>query len=350
MHRFETRSFRDLIRERLTHEPVLPDPLDHGTCNLGLGWKARSREQGNEVVGLRECTAYLNEVVRIVLDDMCAELRGFNRLLFIQAVLHNHEVAVYDREHWRRTSRALVATHTDQKSARRTIVEHNSRLNSCTIASRILMEAGTCECPTDGGEAPGRLDLSRLLAKTMLAFQMGGWSDAVYWGAMEPLIRITPLGDVQMSHVFIDTVYQPFGQIGGHANVTKAVEDYPSLYAPIRSGSTLESALGDRFLRAWEAEFGASLEGFFAFVQALEERAVDANREFIDIRRSELASLLSAEAHVPPVTALATLDFMISVPRTNWRSAPMGFRNKDWFPWRFRRRLAILRRPLIQLV
>lgn len=35
-------------------------------------------------------------------------------------------------------------------------------------------------------------------------------------------------------------------------------------------------------------------------------------------------------------------------PRQRWDSAPVGFTNKDWYPWRFRRRLSLMARPVVQ--
>jgi hypothetical protein len=35
-------------------------------------------------------------------------------------------------------------------------------------------------------------------------------------------------------------------------------------------------------------------------------------------------------------------------PRGEWDKTPKGYTNKDWYPWRFRRRLSLVARPLIQ--
>jgi hypothetical protein len=59
--------------------------------------------------------------------------------------------------------------------------------------------------------------------------------------------------------------------------------------------------------------------------------------------------MLSSAAGVSFERALATLDFITLVPRPEWRAVTGEFREKDWYPWRFRRRLSVLRRPLIQI-
>jgi hypothetical protein len=349
MHRFEARSFRDLIQPEISGKPVLIDLLDQAAARIGLGWRVRSRDDGPEILGVLECTSYLNDVIRIVLDDFCAALRRLNRRSFVRAALYNHEVASYDRDVWNRSTQANLGLHDDQEAAVRIIQEHQSRLNACFIASRILVEAAICECPLDGGGPVGRLDLSRAMSQALLAHHLGGWSDAVYWGAMEPRVRITPLGDVHMNQSFLDRVYEPFGRAGAEAQVRYAVDSYAKLYSALKMQPRVADVFEPRFLDAWQAEFGASLDGVLAFVEALEDIGQNPPRAVFDLQRSFLIETLAAKAGISAASAGLTLDRLALVPRAEWRGVTSDFKDKDWFPWRFRRRLSVLRRPLIQI-
>ena len=106
----------------------------------------------------------------------------------------------------------------------------NARFNGCAVASRLLMEAGLCECPLSSGRTPGVLDLGCLMAKVIIIHQFGGWSDAIRWDAMAPELRITPLGEIQGNVQFLNTVYQPFARSGGQSSVEQAVESYDSFF------------------------------------------------------------------------------------------------------------------------
>ena len=56
--------------------------------------------------------------------------------------------------------------------------------------------------------------------------------------------------------------------------------------------------------------------------------------------------LVDADLSNARVDALLT-NFSL-VPRDHWDQAPAGFNNKDWYPWRYRRRLSLVMRPFVQ--
>jgi hypothetical protein len=349
IHRFEARDFRDYARESIPDKPTLIDKLDDAAFRTGLGWKARSRESGGHIKGIRECTAYLNAIVQVVLDELCALLRQLDRQSFVTYVILNHESAAYDREIWKRTTQAVLALHDDKAKTIKAILEHYGQLNVCSTASRILIEAAICECPFRGGRDSGRLDLSRAMALAMLAFHYGGWSDGIHWGAIEPYVRIRPLGDIHVKHDFMDLVYEPFGRAVGEVSTYEDAKTYAELYSPAKPQTPLSDLLGDSFLDAWNAEFKVSLEGFRSFIYRLENADHEPVRAMRACRLSTLAELLSASAGLPLEDASASVGIFCLPHRPVWRAAGESVIDKDWFPWRYRRRLSVLRRPFIAI-
>jgi hypothetical protein len=349
MHRFQAQSFQDRIFSALDRKPILLDQMDAAAARVGLGWRIRSRSAGREISGIPECTFYLNEVVRAVLDDLCNELGSLNRTQFVTAVLKNYESAAHDRDIWRRTARAVIALHDDTVATMETMVRHDGALNAVFGASRILLEAAVCECPLEQGGTPGVLDLSRAMSHAMTAFHFGGWSDAIHWGAMEPLVRITPLGDVHMRHEFMETIYEPFARAGAEILVKHAADSYTQLYEIEKDRQSFEEVVDAAFIDAWRAEFGTSLDGFRAFVDQLEDVGENECKPVLRFKRSDLISMLGSAAEVSPHDARATLEVLTMFPRSEWRAVSGDFKNKDWFPWRFRRRLSTLRRPFFQV-
>lgn len=344
-HLVQAQNFRDMIRG-VSGEPVTIHLMDDAMLRVGLAFRVQ-HEVGSEVTGTKECTTFLNRACQYVLKELCALLRSFDRRKFIELVLGNHESAAINREWWRRTAHAVIGLHGD--CAIDVVAEHVAQMNACSVASRILIEAALCECPIEGGTIPGELDLSRAMAKAIFVFHVGGWSDAVHWGAIAPRVKITPLGDIHIDHTFMRTIYNPFVQSGGEREVRRAVETYERAYVEPPVVTSVEEIIEARFLHAWKNEYGVSVDILRRFIDELESIGVKLDSLWFERRKSELVTMLADLANVPPEDAALTIDLLTLPIRAQWMSAPVGFRDKDWHPWRFRRRLSLVRRPLIQL-
>jgi hypothetical protein len=344
-HIIQAQTFRDMV-SRGEDAPLLIHRMDDAIARVGVAFRAQSDVEG-EVLGNENCTRFLNEAVELTLRELCVLLRTFNRRHFIAAVLNNHERAAIHRDHWRRTAHATIALH--GQSALKTVAERMGEMNVCSIASRILIEAATCECPVAGGLVPGELDLSRAMARAIFAFNLGGWSDAVHWGAIAPRVVVTPIGDIHIDHSFMDAVYVPFSQGGGERDVLEAIESYKTPYSGVQAVPSIPKNIEPKFLEAWEAEFGVSIEAMKKFADRLETIGIERDALWFELDQSELTSILAIAAGRDPKDVAPTLALLTLPLRADWRSTPHGFRDKDWHPWRFRRRLSLARRPFILL-
>jgi hypothetical protein len=54
---------------------------------LGLGWKVRDHKEGARIKGKDDCTAFLNKLVGKLEDELCADLRRFDRRALLTALL-----------------------------------------------------------------------------------------------------------------------------------------------------------------------------------------------------------------------------------------------------------------------
>jgi hypothetical protein len=243
----------------------------------------------------------------------------------------------------------MLALREDQVAARRAIVNRHAELNACTLSSRLLIEAAICECPLNGGRIPGDLDVSRLMANVLLVFHFGGWSDAMRWGAMESRVKITPLGDIHANHDFLDGVFKPFSIFNSEVRVQDNADEYGENYEPFEAAGAIGDKVEQKFSLAWKSEFGVAVDEIPAFISHIEESAIAASQAIIEFSREKLVELLKSGGDISNEDANCFLDAFTLRTREEWQVAPLGFEKRDWQPWRFRRRLSVYRRPLLQL-
>src|SRR3546814_6496417 len=65
--------------------------------------------------------------------------------------------------------------------------------------------------------------------------------------------------------------------------------------------------------------------------------------------RSRFSGVIAAGQTLDDAITARLMDALTLVTRPHWRDIPEGFDAKDIHPWRFRRRLSMLRRPLLQI-
>lgn len=343
-HVFMAQTFRDHIDALHNAHPTTISKYDDAHIKIGLGWRVRTPEEGGQVEGKEICIDFLNRLVSNLEDELCQNLKRFNRRHLIAALLSNYEQAAAQKEWWRRTASAQLSLHSDRAAVLDAMTRNEYKLNGVTQSTRIVIEAAVCESPSIGGSVPGDLDLTRLMALASTLLHIGGWSDSVHWDVMTPRLIIRPLGDVHAHAEFFDFVIDPFAKAASDLRFEDAASDYGSNFEE-PAGTPTEAIEGMReFSKVWEAEFGVTIDAMRRYLDELEDRGIESQESVFPMRRSELGTLMNGAAAARTITELLLLKH-----RGAWRAVPDGFKPTDRHPWRLRRRLSALRRPLLQV-
>lgn len=348
-HAFMAREFRDHVRDDIGGEVIHLSRDDDAYARLGLGWANRDRNLGPKIEGKAECSVFLNSVVRQLEDELCADLKQFDRNSFLNKLLRNMEFAANDRDRWRRTTAAMIALHPPVEEAMETIAVHDFKLNAVFQTSRILAEMAICACPDTGAAMLGNLDLSRLMAKAGLLFHIGGWSDAIRWGVMKPELRITPLGDIHAQFGYVDEIVEPFARATAAGRAASDADNYPKNLEDYDPQLTTGHLLEPEFAEAWEDQFGLTFDETRVFVDHCENLGITAGKGVISVRREAFDNICVEGQIVSRERALRLLDELTLMPRDEWRDIPAGYNERDRQPWRFRRRLSLLRKPILEI-
>ena len=349
VHMFQTQAFRDYVQASLPPSPLTVDDMDAATLRLGLGWRVRDKSCGSTVQGKEECLAYLSALVKSLEKDLCESLSAFDRLHTLRLLLQHHEAAVVDWERWSRTAAAVLSLAHNKMVAMQTMAHHDFQLNAVFQTTRLLCEIAICECPLSGGRVPAESDLSILMAKMITVQQYGGWSDAIRWDVMEPSLKIRPLGDVHAKLGFVNEIVAPFARATADMRVTEAVESYSSNLMLPEDGRSVQDVFEPKFLNAWNDEAGATIDDFLSFIDYVEQLGMSERKAILTLPRSRLHRVVLDKGALPIDTTRAIVEFLTLHSRPKWRDVPEGYEDADRQPWRFRRRLSVLRRPLLQI-
>ncbi len=349
LHSFEAKRFRDYILSYDSAECIIVEKADDSISQLEVGCLIRDKKRGNCFNEAAESVTFLNRVVDQIWKKIRTRLKTLNRVDLIQFALRNIEGSDIEQTRWDNTFRATLALHAKKNLVKDVAMGKNTDFISAKIASRLITEMAISESPLEGSLLVGKLDFTSLMADTLYIFHLGGLSDAIRKKVMDPKIQIMPNGAIKHHTGFIDDVLKPLGRGNQSSQLDYAEENYEKLFETFKPVQTVMGNFPEAFLTAFEAEFGLSVDALRGVRDTLENLAIEKGKCVFIARRNEILSYCDKSQLASLKTGKTVLDHFELWPRKRWDKAPKGFVDKDWYPWRFGRRLSLLARPLVRL-
>lgn len=350
MHFLAAKDFRDFFQDT-SRKPILISNTDEAFSRIGLGWLARQPDEGARIEGVEACCEYLNNLVAEIGSRIQSKLKSYNREQFLLTLLHSHEDLQIDFRPWFKTPHTIMSLHQDKESVVKEVTQEIYRFYAASLSTRLLIEIALCECPQNGERCPGRLDISRLLVDVMLLYNFGGCSDAIKYGSKNPELRITPSGDVHTNMNFDDTVVTPYGETLAKNQYKNAANTYKQYLNEVETTETTYKTVAPesvKFLEAWTETFSFTIDNVKLFIDTLEKEGSRRRELVFLMTEAELCNLSDFKSLNIKIIQNILANFSL-FSRSTWHSTPHGFRDKDWHPWRFRRRLSLISRPIIKV-
>ncbi len=338
--------YRDHI-EHAHSKPIYISELDAGRTKIGLGWIARDVKLGSNLVGVRECTKFLNDLVFKIWLNLKENLSQFDKTVTLLKLLNNHELIADDSKRWERTFKATLESHEAKANITQKVIEQIGIRNSSLLGTRILIEMALCECQNEGGVLPGSIDISEMLVNASLIFSFGGWSDIIKYEMIPAEVKISPAGDVLLDHTFNNSVIEPYGRESQENILLDSIQNYSNYYGTeILEPPPVE--FESIFQDAWIDEYGFSVDDGAKLLNAIFQIGIEKSQLVFILDEEEFLSVI--ETHeLPKILAENFLKVFTLLEREDWLSVPSGFVSNDIFPWRFRRRLSVVLRPILKV-
>ena len=117
---------------------------------------------------------------------------------------------------------------------------------------------------------------------------------------------------------------------------------------PKRGTKTEEEAFGADFILAFRGEYGISPIRLAEVATVLADDAFGRKTNVVVRTRESLRELLLREGFSDNEFETLMQHFVLP-SRPDWTKVALPLRSKDWWPWRYRRHLSLMARPLVAL-
>ena len=315
-------------------------PEDQAWSRLGLTGRAGC-ERKPGLVPRSHAPALISSAVDAAWERVKSRLVSLSRESVVERSLLNYVAARKEHRDWLRSMAARLAVY-DNPPVMAAATDGVLRRDVAGLASRVIAEMAVCTSPYGRGSACADTDLDSLVAEVSTLMECANQSDALHYGvAMRPPV-ILPNGSFE----FDASVAQATGPLmteHWRRKFREAAQDWED-----GGDDRVEEGVPDPgFPRAFAAEFGLTPEQYQGFVKGVALEAAELAAAHLTLRRSEVVHRLGDTGAVNPALAFESLAL---TPRAEWdEKDPANATVRDWYPWRYARRLSILRRPFVQL-
>jgi hypothetical protein len=197
-------------------------------------------------------------------------------------------------------------------------------------------------------------DLESVLVVSPILLTFAHHRDAIAFGFLKPEVKIHPNGEIEVDQQFYAEMFSKYLSRRSDSASDKAAESYDKHFESRQPLSAVESEDIDkkiaRLNAVFEPEFGFSIEKLIKIMEVWREFALKAKASGGQLTEAEFVGLLCEGCDFSPTEAGAFLDRLTLPIRKSWDGdLPPRCKKEDVFPWRFRRNLSLLVRPLVQV-
>ncbi|MCW0236346.1 MAG: hypothetical protein OJJ21_22300 [Ferrovibrio sp.] len=346
IHTRPTNAVRDHIFREFKMPPVRFIPPEdiawaHSGLTVAAGWA-----NGPGQVPADQTPALLNQAVDALWERIKGRLATFNRANVIATALANFEAIEHDRANWKLLAAATLSLYGDSPEVFAEGNEREGRRSAAGLASRVLAEMAVCECPAGGGLQMTGIDMDSLLADIIVLVECAGYSDNIkYKLSSQPLV-VHPNQTFGFDTTVMQKLMRPYMEVHGTRTFLSAAAAYAKAYE-VRDAEPGGDGPLDELEAVFVAEFGIGLAGLGPFAGEILNRARETGSSQVSLPRSVIVQMLRDAGAADAEKALKALTLL---PRLQWyEENPENAAPRDWYPWRYNRRLSVIRRPMVQV-
>ncbi len=348
-HMIEATELEHLLAEGGRPDPLFVEEEDMADAHWRLAELMGSPQSGT-IKGLAPCLELLKDAVAKLWAEIERLLATFEHRQMLVACFGAMDEVERDRAHWDLTSRSLLAMHSDTGNVHEVIHDRRSERSRVGLANRLLLEVAQYACPAQGGNMLTEADHRDLLARMLLLLEMAHHRDAISFGFMAPKVFVHPNGEIGVDEKFYVEVVSRYFTRQSLERTTQVAARYERHFnRKVAADEPAVPAAVAELDKVFVPEFGFSVMRLFDLLDCLRQ-VVAMSKQVDGIFDEPTFDKILEGCGFAAGERQSFLDRFTLPKRLSWNAdLPPRCKEADVFPWRFRRQLSLLTRPLVQL-
>ncbi|MFT3930972.1 MAG: hypothetical protein QM709_11835 [Spongiibacteraceae bacterium] len=305
---------------------------------------------GDEIRGKKECAKILNKIVETIWSEIRSLLNTLNKRSFLSKIGPILGAIEQDRQQWKRTAKAVSAIYSKYDDVVRVAQQRESDRSLTSLCLRSLIEMSICECSSTGGQIVSDDILDELLSLCALLINTAADSDAIHWGLAPAEINFNKNGTYKIASNSFDEIVFPY--LYGHfkSQFGDAISAYDELYDNEIQDVDIEAEpIPVKFDEALVAEYGLTCGQIIDCFAEIFDINLESKKALVYIPPLDLTNRIVRGRGLSADQVLLFLDGFSLDVRDKWDVPPAGYFFRDIAPWKYKRRLSCLVKPIIKL-
>jgi hypothetical protein len=298
----------------------------------------------------KEKVKFCNLIVAGLITRIAAKIEEFEGSELLQRLIKINEKCIQVREFNEILIPARIACFSTLESEVFKLLEKNENRISTHQALRTLIEFVAAKPPARS-KWPNYDEIGELLALVDQLISWGSESDSIYFDLEDPKIGLLPSGRIGTEKSFQKDVLEPFAQSRATVDVSEYIEGWEKNYN--RTSAKEDSPKDfnqDELDNAFQFEFGITLTKLTQITWVLIAKGFNEGNPCVTISEDSIYTLIQGQLNeVTKDEITIYLNLHTLLKRENLGMKQQGFNWEEIYPWRHKRLLSYLRRPLVSV-
>lgn len=286
-----------------------------------------------------------NIVMRVLLPKLQAAINQYENVTLLQRLISLNESLIRKREDLRIKTPTRIACFVSIEEQTQDLQESLSKLNKTTIAVRCLIEHLAAE-PSTGKKIVSTTAIDELIAIMSAIIDWGSLGDQIEFDLFDIEMGILPSGRVGTAKKLFKEIFDPYHSSKSKENVRNALDTFEQAFPQLNP--TEGTDVPENLDNAYTEEFGISFTRICKFINDLGIIAYQQPTACAALSKNTLRTQINQHDHIFTMEEFDhAMDYLCLVNRGRVSEIPEGYDGFDISPWRFNRRLSLLRKPVV---
>ncbi len=285
-------------------------------------------------------------VMKCLLPHLQKTIAKYDNRDLIERLIGLNESLINEREHKKISTPTRIACFVSEEQHIQDLMESLSELSRTTIAVRCLVEHLRAE-PAKGTKPVSKTAIDELIGIMDSIIAWGSTGDQITYHLFDVKMKVLNTGRIAIQKSEAEEIFDPYYQSKTKETVHDALTTFKQEF-PKYGEERIDQNIPTDLDKAFKEEFSISLSRISTFLDILASQIFVQKTSFIVMNKTALFTLV--QSHRQPFDETEFRNALEFLSHKSWGDVtkpPKGYDTIDISPWRFNRKLSLLRKPII---